>query len=248
MASSDLLKRLLRDACLRWHEEVIEPAIEVCFRTPMSQNERSRRAVSIHHWVSVVSDSETVDDDRELAWEIVAELMSTPTKLLHEIVSGRSRLLPTLPKALDGSPLHSDVDGRGRHRFGVIGGNTMTTTGDVIKDMRLAIARLAAMNVKRPLSRDERLCVICHPSLTDWFLLVHGAIPFSIDVVEFELLTPSDPWIICRDAFAVIKIGSPSLLVEVKDDTVGLGARFSVWLDDPANSVRIGPRLVEEED
>ena len=243
MASPDVLKGLLRDACLRWQEEVVEPAIEVIFRNP-SRRERSRREVVIHQWVAVgLNADHTIDEVRESAWQVVNELMATPVSLLYEMLVGRNRLLPTLPKALDGSPLHNIVDGRDRHRFGVIGGNTMPTTGEVAKDLRLAVARLAAMNVKKPLRQQERFRILCHPSLTDWFALVQDAISFSVDVIEFDHLSEVDPWFLCREqALAVIKVGSPSLLVEMGEGRISLGPKFAIWLDDPAGSVRVDPR------
>lgn len=245
MASQDVLKKLLRDACLRWHEERAEPAIEICFRSP-SRKERSRREVVTQHWVAIELNTQHVDEIGECAWQIVRELMTVPVNLLYEILAGRNRLLPILPKALDGAPLHSPNDGRGRHRFGVVGGNTMTTTGDVIKDVRLAVARLAAINIKKPLKYSDRLRILCHPTLVDWFGLVHGVVPFLIDVIEFEHLSNEDPWFLCRQPVAVIKVGSPTLLVEMKEGTIGVGAKFAVWLDDPTGSVRVDPRLEED--
>jgi len=243
MPSSDVIKLVLRDACLKWHDENDDQAIEVFFRSPRPK-ERSRRAVHMHHWVATdIGATTSLDETRDSAWDVVQELMSTPLVILYEILTGRDRLLPKVPRALDGAPLYNAVDGRGKHRFQVVGGNTMVTTGRVVKDLRLAFARMTAMNVKNPLRPGERFRILCNPSLRSWLEPAQEVAPFSFEVVEFDLLSISDPWFLCREqSLATIKIASPTLVVEMKEDAMGLGAKFIVWLNDAAGSVRVDPK------
>lgn len=147
----------------------------------------------------------------------------------------------SLSSWLADSPLYSELDRRsGEARFGVIGGNTIKGCDGPARALCRGIERLYELDRQQTMEVDEQLQIICHESLAGKIARAakHHARQFNIIVAN--QLACVGPWFLGRaKPVAAFKVSNPTLPAPDSKGRVIAGARFSVWLDDPAASVRI---------
>lgn len=234
---SKILEETLDERC----KHNADPSVLGFFRSPREE-ERPKRSRTFHRWVSSALEETSTDDEvREIARSVAEELVDTPTRLMRELLVGVPDLMAPAPTWIDGAPLYDAYNGQtGRSRFSVVGGNRLYATGDTVRDLKRAYARLIMLHTRRPFSRSEVLRVYCAPERVAEFEQAQPSVRFSFEVSAQRALVVSDPWALARRRpVASVRISKPSQDPPPMQAGVMFGAQFEVWLDDPIASVRV---------
>ena len=239
--SNEELSDILNEALSELLSEEGDQAVVSLFREPYD-GERHRRAVSFHRWISAAFESDSEDGVREAAWNALRELVDTSAQVLKELLLGQTHFLGTSPLWKDGLPLYASSSPRtGKPRLGVKGGNVVTATTRPARDIKKAVERLKALDTVQPLEDDEPLQVVCSHALLHKIVKVLRNEEREFHVIPFRYLSESDPVFVGRiTPMAVLKVEKPLLPIANDQRRVIVGAHFSVWLDAPSTSVRIG--------
>lgn len=206
-----------------------------------SPSDDQHGTVTIHSWVlAELQPDDTRKVVRHLANRSVREVVAASTAITGEIVFQRLNLLPKQPIWSDGAPLFSRTTIDGLARFGVIGGNIVDSVGCYASDVSAAAARL--QDLDPDYAGDERLQLFCAKPLEK--KLIRAAVKADINCRVFGLYNFKEhrSWVLTRDTSACsLLIGRPSFNLPVQENTLVVGARFVVWINDPRLAVFVNP-------
>lgn len=236
MLQDDAIHRIL----MRAMEEEFSrarPATRHFFEHQRS-TEGNPRPVVIHHWAYAnVSPYDTEQTLHHVAVRAVREVARTSDRLTGEVAFQRLNWLPHQPLWEDELPLFGPP---GEDRFGVSGGNTISSIGDPVRDLQAAAQRLEVLDGEY--EGDERLLVFCAKPLEK--TLIRAAARAGVPCRVFGIYHYKDEpsWVITRDLSPCsLLIGKPSFDLPVEGTKVVVGARFVVWLNDPRYAVCVTP-------
>lgn len=211
------------------------------FFTPRKTGDTSDRAVSIHKWaIAHINTSDSRSIVQGISDIAVKDLASVTVSLTGELVFDRPHLMPP-PLWSDSAPLFSAQSGDGSSRFGVDGGNTLTSTGHYDLDMRAAAGRLSRLNGDLELPY-ERLMAFCPKPMEKG--LIKASVKAGINCKVFGLYDYKDEasWVLTRDESPCsLLISKPDFPLPVKGSKIVAGAKFTVWIDNPRYAVRVTP-------
>lgn len=226
----EILQRAMEDKFSR-----TRPATRHFFEHQAS-SEGQPRAVTIHKWaISPISPTDSKMLIQHLAGMAVKEVAQVATAITGELIFRKPTLLPGLPLWEDGHALF--FSGTNNRRFGVQGGNVFDSTGCHSEDVAGAAQRLQALDPTLDLPY-ERLMIFCAKPLEK--RLIKAAAKAQIPCRVFGVYNYKDErsWVITRDESPCsLLIGRPSFPLPVEGNNLVVGARFTVWIDNPKNAV-----------
>lgn len=243
MLSNDDIRAILSETLISCNNQD-DPAITSFFDFLEEDAEVPNRAVSFHKWsLGDLTVCQVDTDVAELSHLLVVDFLSVPLKVAREMIIGNEELLPSQPLYLDASPTFSSKSIlTGENRFSLIGGNTMKSTGELSKDIRLAAGRLNSINYNSPVNNKHNwFKILCPETLFESLLSAGTRTGLNIEIIGHPWLEKDDPWIVCRsDAQPVaLKVVKPSINIELGKGSLSIGAQIVVWVKDPAASVRV---------
>lgn len=241
MISDDDLPAILSSALSEALSGPCDPSVLALFRPPRD-DEEAVGSIEFHHWITAAYAAMDEDSVREAALTVFGELVNTPIQIAAELLNDANKLLSALPLWEDGSPLHAELSRQsGEARFGVIGGNIVKATDRPARDLRRGIERLYELDREQTMESDEPLQVICHESLVGRLRRAARSHVRQFNIIASSQLACDGPWFLNRSRpVAAFKVSNPTLPAPDSKGRVLAGALFSVWLDDPSTSVRIG--------
>ena len=196
--------------------------------------------VTIHQWVcATVRESDTRNVIVHLANMVVKEVVSAAAKVTGEVIFGVPNLLPRQPIWTDGSPLFATHKGEnGDDRFGLIGGNLLTSSSCLSDDVATASRRLSEMDPK--FKGDERLQLFCAKPMEK--ALIRACAKAKVPCRVFGVYNHNDyrSWVITRDRSACsLLIGKSRLDIPVEGNKIVVAARLVVWINNPRLAVHM---------
>lgn len=242
MIPDSIIKAVLIKA-VREQFSKLQPAVRNFFSYASSLPDNDD-TVTIHKWVSIeVRDNEPEKSVQALAVAAAKELVSATTAVATELIFRDIKLLPRHPLWSDGTPLFSITSSKSlKDRFGVRGGNIVQSTGSYDDDLVAAVNRMVELGYD--LSRREHLNIFCAPAFSK--TLRRSAAKLGITCSVFTLRGADDgqfpcrSWVLARDAPSCsLLIDKPSFQLPAIGDKVMVGARFSVWINDPRLAVYV---------
>lgn len=196
--------------------------------------------VSFHHWaLATVSDADSRTTVEYYANRVVKEVADTANRILGELVFDKPFYIHTPPAWLDGHSLFSSNSVFESHRFGVIGGNVLTTTNSHVDDVMLAVRRLGDLDPEFDF-RYERLLLFCAKPLEKDMIRACAKAGIHSKVFGIYHYKDERSWVLTRDESPCsLVIDKPAFKLPVEGNKMVIGARFAVWVDNPKNAVRV---------
>jgi len=229
----EILQRAMEDQSSR-----SRPATRYFFeRTTIADDHL--RAVTIHRWaIAKIEGSDTRDVVHRMASIAVRDVLGMASTIAGELVFRSARFLPQQPLSEDGQPLFSQIDSAGLARFGVPSGNLIQTTNCFSDDVKNAARTLKLMDPELDLPH-ERLMLFCAKPLEKKLIRAAAKARVPCRVFGIYNYKTERSWVLTRDASpCALVIGRPNFPLRVQGDgKVIVGARFTVWVNDPRNAV-----------
>jgi len=218
------------------------PAIRHFFDHGVPDADAAVSAVTIHSWVFArLNPTDTRDVARHLANVIVKEVVATSAAITGELIFRKLNLLPNQPLWTDGLGLFATHTTNKKHRFGVKGGNVVKSADCFSDDVIAAAERLSALDPSY--KRDERLQLFCAKPLERELIKACAKAAVPCRVFGIHNFKEQCAWVLTRDSSACsLLIGRPAFDIPVEKNTLHVGARFVVWINDPKLAVCVIPK------
>jgi hypothetical protein len=196
--------------------------------------------VTIHQWVcATVRETDSRSVIVHLANVAVKEVVAAAAKVTNEVIFGVPNLLPYQPLWDDGSPLFAThAKTGGDSRFGLRGGNLLTSSGCLSDDVATASRRLSEMDTE--FKGDERLQLFCAKPLEK--TLIRACAKAKVPCRVFGVYNHKEcrSWVITRDRSACsLLIGKSRLNIPVEGNKIVVAARLVVWINNPRLAVHM---------
>jgi hypothetical protein len=201
-------------------------------------------AVKMHRWVFARTlDSDTTELIRMLARMAVVEMNSTMAKLAMELVFNDPHLLPQIPVWEDGESLFArktSIDEL--HRFGVEGGNIVESSDCLAGDVETAVDRLIQLDPDGAYDSDESLMIFCATPMVKSLIRACVKSGQKCKVMGLKDHRRSS-WVLTGNKPPCgLEIRRPDFPLADVGTRIVVGARFTVWINDPRRAILVAPR------
>jgi hypothetical protein len=197
------------------------------------------RAVTIHRWaIANLKEQDTRDMVHRMAGIAVRDVIGMSSTITGEIVFRSACFLPQQPLSEDGQPLFSQTDSAGLARFGIPEGNLIKSTNCFLDDVKNAAHTLTLMDPELNLPH-ERLMLFCAKPLEKKLIRAAAKARVPCRVFGIYNYKTERSWVLTRDTSpCALVIGRPNFPLRVQGEgKIVVGARFTVWVNDPRNAV-----------